>query len=206
MDTPNYQQDLASIRNIMERSVKFISLSGLSGALAGIYAVAGAAYAYTIIYTENELRPATYFLENPEKATHLLLMAALVLAASLFTGWYLSYRKAKKANTPVWSETSKRLVINLAIPLLTGGFFILILFSGGYFELLVPCSLVFYGLALIQASNHLYNEARNLGYLEIALGLAAAGLPSLGLYFWVAGFGILHIIYGFIMYRRYDRA
>ncbi len=206
MSTPNYQQDLASIRNLMERSVKFISLSGLSGALAGIYAVVGAFYTHSVIYDENGLRPASYFLENPNRATHLLLVAVLVLMASLFTGWYLSYRKAKKTNTSVWNETSKRLVINLAIPLFTGGLFILTLFFQGHFALLAPCSLIFYGLALIHASNHLYNEARNLGYLEIILGLTAAFIPTWGLYLWAAGFGILHIIYGAIMYRRYDRA
>ncbi|HEY5824719.1 MAG TPA: hypothetical protein VIT44_10150 [Cyclobacteriaceae bacterium] len=203
---PDYQQDLASIRNLMERSTKFISLSGLSGILAGTYALIGATFAYFLI--QYPLSITSYRQESIQPApalTKLLFIAAVVLAASLITGLWLSSRKAKKNGTTIWNETSKRLFINLLIPLITGGIFILILLYNGHYGVVASACLIFYGLALINASANLYEEIRYLGYSEIILGLLSASLPGYGLLFWAIGFGVLHIFYGSLMYRKYDR-
>jgi hypothetical protein len=202
----DYQQDLASIRNLMERSVKFISLSGLSGILAGTYALAGAAAAYFLIqyplsitdYRQESIQPASIALK-------LFFIAVAVLAASLITGLWLSSRKAKQQGTTIWNETSKRLFINLLIPLVTGGIFILILLYNSHYGVVASACLIFYGLALINASPNLYEEIRYLAYSEIILGLISACLPGYGLLFWTIGFGILHIFYGSLMYRKYDK-
>jgi hypothetical protein len=201
----DYEKDLASIRNLMEQSSKFISLSGMSGVLAGIYALAGATYTYFFLYRGNGLRTVAYYRENPQQLVTLCAIAGAVLTLSLVTGWYLSFRKAQKAGTTVWNETSKRLVLNLAIPLFSGGIFTLLLLYRGYYGIIAPSCLVFYGLALINASNNLYEEVRYLGYTEIVLGLLAAFYPGYGLFFWGFGFGVLHIFYGALMYSRYDR-
>jgi len=204
--TEQYAQDLASIRNMMERSVKFISLTGLSGILAGTYALLGSAVAYYLI--QYPLAITDYrqeSIQQPDVIWKLLTIAMVVLAASLLTGLWMSSRKAKKLSTSIWSEASKRMMINLVIPLITGGAFILILLINGHYGVVAPACLVFYGLALINASSHLYEEVRYLGYSEIVLGLIAASLPGYGLLFWAIGFGILHIVYGSIMYRKYDR-
>ncbi|MCI0751251.1 MAG: hypothetical protein L0Y35_05400 [Flammeovirgaceae bacterium] len=201
-----YEQDLSSIRTIMERSVKFISLSGLSGILAGIYALIGSAAAYALI--QYPLSITSYRQESvqpPSVIIKLIGIALVVLAASLLTGFWLSYRKANVHGTRVWNETSKRLVINLSIPLLTGGIFILILLSNGHYGVVAPACLIFYGLALINASANLYEEVRYLGYSEIVLGLICAALQGYGLLFWAIGFGVLHIFYGALMYHKYDR-
>jgi hypothetical protein len=205
-DIPEYEKDLSSIRSMMERSVKFISLSGLSGVLAGIYALIGATTAYFIIqYPVSPFHYRTYSVNNSETLVKLSLVAIIVLIASLATGTWMSYRKAKQVNTSLWNTTSKRLFVNLAIPLFTGGIFILIILSEGHFGIAAPASLIFYGLALIQASQHTYNEIRYLGVSEIIIGLIAAMLPGFGLIFWALGFGVLHIIYGTLMYYRYDQ-
>jgi len=201
-----YEQDLASIRTMMERSAKFISLSGLSGILAGTYALIGSFSAYVLIQYP---LPITAYRQESIQDTSvlamLLLIALGVLATSLLTGFFLSYRKARQQGTTVWNETSKRMLINLAIPLFTGGAFMLILLFNGHYGIVAPACLLFYGLALINASSHLYEEVRYLGYSEIILGLVSALLPGYGLLFWAIGFGVLHIIYGAIMYRKYDR-
>lgn len=202
----DYQQDLASIRHLMERSSKFISLSGLSGVLAGIYALAGAAFAYYFIYHQDSTRTISEYQRQPGLVYYLIIVAAAVLILSIATGLILSYQKAQRVNTTFWNETSKRLMINLAIPLVAGGLFILILLYRGYFGIIAPSFLLFYGLALINASNNLYDEVRYLGYLELALGIISALLPGYGLYFWAVGFGVLHIFYGALMYRKYERA
>lgn len=202
----SYQNDIASIRQLMERSVKFLSLSGLSGILAGVYALIGAAVAYTIIPQSNT--PVDFVNQSLNAGAislRVLAIALAVLIVSLITGYWLAAGKAKKLGVKIWDSTSKRLVVNLAIPLLTGGLFILILLANGHYGVAAPACLVFYGLALINASQHLFDEFRYLGYCEIILGLTAAALPGYGLFFWAIGFGALHIIYGTVMFKKYDR-
>jgi uncharacterized membrane protein YidH (DUF202 family) len=189
----------------MERSVKFVSLSGFSGILAGVYALLGASLAYYQIYLGQVTRTAQYYRSHISIVNNLMIVAIAVLAASLATGWWFSFRKAKKLKTRIWNETSRRLLMNLAVPLVVGGIFTLILVYRGYYNVVAASVLIFYGLALINASSNLYEEIRYLGYCELVLGLIAAALPGYGLYFWAIGFGILHILYGSIMYKKYDR-
>jgi hypothetical protein len=205
-DVKEYEKDLASIRTIMERSAKFISLSGLSGVLAGLYALAGAVAAYFIVhYPISPFRYRIYSATAPGTLWKLILVAAIVLGASLITGFYLSHKKAQKHGLKLWSGASKRLLLNLSIPLITGGLFIIIVISTGHYGLAAPASLIFYGLALIQGSTNTYDEIRYLGYSEIIIGLISALFYGYGLLFWALGFGILHIFYGAIMYNKYDK-
>ena len=201
-----YEKDLASIRDMMERSAKFISLSGLSGVLAGVYALTGAIAAYFII--QYPLSPFQYRIESVANSAilfKLILIAASVLLASISTGVLLSNKKAKKNGLKLWTVTSRNLLLNLSIPLGAGGIFILIMLYTGHFGLAAPASLIFYGLALIQGSSTMFDEIRYLGFSEIALGLISALYPGYGLIFWTVGFGLLHIIYGAIMYNKYDK-
>ena len=201
-----YEKDLASIRSMMERSAKFISLSGLSGVLAGVYALIGAAAAYFVAhYPISPFDYRQYSINEGDIFFKLLVIAALVLVASLTTGILLSNRKAKKHGLKFWTPSSQRLFINLAIPLVCGGIFILIMLFTGHFGLAAPASLIFYGLALIQASSNTFDEIRYLGFSEIILGLISAAVPGYGLVFWALGFGVLHIVYGGIMYNKYDK-
>lgn len=201
----DFEKDLASIRNLMERSSKFLSLSGLSGVMAGIYALAGAVVTYFFLYRGRTLRTVAYYQQNPDMVFYLILIAGVVLMLSLITGFYLSYQKAAKAGISIWNETSQRLLVNLAGPLIAGGIFTLLLVYRGYYGIIAPSCLIFYGLALMNASTNLYTEIRYLGYTEVALGLLCAFLPGYGLFFWSVGFGVLHIIYGSLMYYRYER-
>src|SRR5258706_10542960 len=186
-----YEKDLASIRLMMERSAKFLSLSGLSGVLAGGYALMGSAAAYFLIYSSTPpLGYESYAVNERAPITPLLLIAFVVFIFSIGTGCLLSWRKAKKIGAPIWNATSKQLLVDLLIPLVSGGLLILIFLSRGYFSLIAPACLVFYGLALIQGGRSTYEEIKYLGLTEIVLGLACAMLPGYGLVFWGTGFGI----------------
>jgi len=201
-----YEKDLASIRSMMERSAKFISLSGLSGVLAGVYALIGAVAAYFVAhYPISAFDYRQYSINERDTFFKLLMIAASVLVASLTTGILLSNKKAKKHGLKFWTPASQRLFINLAIPLVSGGILILIMLFTGHFGLAAPASLIFYGLALIQASSNTFDEIRYLGFSEIILGLISAAVPGYGLIFWALGFGVLHIVYGGIMYNKYDK-
>lgn len=201
-----YEADIASIRTMMERTSKFISLSGLSGILSGVYALIGAGTAYYLIqFPASSIGDSTEIALPTDVLIRLLIVALLVLVASIGTTIWLSVRKANKVGARVWDASTKTLLFNLAIPVVSGGIFILILLTQGYYGLVAPACLVFYGLGLINASPNLYDEIRYLGYLEISLGLVSAALPGHGLLFWSLGFGVLHIIYGSLMFSKYDR-
>jgi hypothetical protein len=198
-EKPAYQNDIASIRELMERSTKFISLSGLSGILAGLFALAGAGWAYWIMD-----QAGTDYSHLLGAVDQMMLIALVVLIVSIGTGVLFTARRAKNNGTKLWNSTSRRLFINLAIPLVTGGIFVLTLFANNGYFLIPPSFLIFYGLALVNASPNMYEEVRYLGYIEIALGLIAATFPSYGLLFWAIGFGVLHILYGALMYKKYE--
>jgi hypothetical protein len=205
------QDELSSIRSIMERSSKFISLSGLSGILAGVYALIGAGLAYNLIYSGSGFFYTRDYLIADDNITQvdllskLIVIALIVLAVSVTTGLLLTVRKAKQKGQQVWGSISRQLLFNMAVPLLAGGVLMLILISRGYLGIVASASLIFYGIALVNASNFTFKDVRYLGICEILLGLLAALLPGYGLLFWAIGFGVLHIVYGSIMYLKYDR-
>ena len=200
------EKDIASIRSMMERSVKFISLSGLSGILAGIYALIGATMVYFLIhYPVSPFKYKIYSTGESDILWHLLSIAIIVLFASILTGLLLSNRKAKKHGVKLWTANTRQLIFNLAVPLFSGGIFILIILYNGHFGIAAPACLLFYGIALINGSLNTFDEVRYLGFSEIVFGLIATFLPGYGLLFWALGFGVLHIVYGTIMYYRYDK-
>ncbi|MCJ8209156.1 hypothetical protein MUY27_05515 [Mucilaginibacter sp. RS28] len=193
MESKDVYAELSSIKNIMERSTRFISLSGLAGVMAGIYALAGAGVAYQL-------------LNNGPADVQLLVAVALgVLVISMGTAIWLSYRKASKKGQSIWTQSSKALLFAGMVPLVTGGCFTLMILSQGNYELIAPCCLIFYGLSVVSASKYTFGDVKWLGILEILLGLIATLLPGYGLLFWALGFGVLHIIYGTIMHFKYDR-
>lgn len=202
-----YEQDIASIRKIMEKSFKFLSLSGLSGMLAGCFALLGAGAAYFVIHADNRNYKQYVFesMNNPEIMWKLIGIALVVLVASIGTGIWLSSKKAKKLGIPFFNTAGRRLAFNLAVPLVTGGLFTLILLFNGFIGFAAPVMLIFYGLALFQGSSNTYDEIRYLGICEIILGLISALFVGYGLIFWAVGFGVLHIVYGAIMYKKYDK-
>lgn len=206
MEEKEIYTELNSIRNLMERSAKFISLSGLSGIMAGIYALIGAGLGYYMVYGPSiSLQYRDHYIKEQEIIWRLFYIAILVLLLSLATGIWLTLRKASRKNQNVWNPASKNLLVSMAIPLFTGGIFILILLFRGYYGVIAPASLIFYGLSLVAASHYTYTDVKWLGILEIILGLFATLLPGYGIVFWTIGFGVLHIVYGSIMHFKYDR-
>ncbi|NQX85198.1 MAG: hypothetical protein HRT67_04735 [Flavobacteriaceae bacterium] len=206
MEQQKYLNDLSEIKDLMTKSSRFISLSGLSGVLAGIYALIGAYLAYNIIYVKQNIGDdyKTIVLYELEMF-QLFGIAFAVVALSILTGVFLSWKKAKRNKEKLWDHSSKRLVINFAIPLATGGFFILSLIEKESYIFVAPLTLVFYGLACVNASKYTLGAIRYLGITLIIIGLACVWNLGYGLFFWVLGFGVCHIIYGTWMYFKYDK-
>jgi hypothetical protein len=196
-------QDLSDIRQMMERSSRFISLSGLSGVFAGTFALIGAYAAYSKLTAEIQFVPFQQLSFDSRIFKFLIIDAALVLGLSLLFSIYFTARQAKKKGLKIWDSTSKRLLINMMIPLFVGGLFCLILLKHAP-QLIDSATLLFYGLALVNASKYTFDNVKFLGYVQIALGLACGFINEwhLGLLFWALGFGVCHIIYGIVMYRE----
>ena len=198
---------LQDIRRMMKRSSKFLSLSGLSGIAAGIWALVGAYFAYDWISEYyNDYGNDGYSGSDFEKLkTNLVLLALGVLAAALVSAFFFTWRRASKNNLPFWDHTSKTLTVNMLIPLVSGGLVILAMLRYDEWRFVGPLSLVFYGLALVNASKYTLNDILYLGLCEIILGLINTQFIGHGLYFWAVGFGVLHIIYGFAMWWKNER-
>ena len=201
----DYLKDISEIKAIMQRSSRFISLSGLSGVSAGIYALVGAYLAYSLLYQETEFFSYKRVTTDYTTTIQLISIALGVLILSILTGIWLTTRKARKNKLPVWDQQAKRLLINLFIPLAAGGILCLIFINKGYIGIVAPLTLIFYGLALVNASKFTYSEIRSLGLMEITLGLFASHWIGFGLLFWAVGFGVLHIVYGGWMFFKYEK-
>jgi hypothetical protein len=217
----DYQQPIDSIKDIkqmMERSSRFISLSGWSGVAAGICALAGAWFANDVINNSNLLpgnRISIYKYEHADyglpdlkafMGSRLFLIAAITFAAAFFFAFFFTWVRSKKSGIPVWGNASRRLLINVMGPMMAGGIFLLRMIQLGIIGLIAPGCLLFYGLALVNASKYTLGEIRYLGYANILLGIINCWYIGYGLYFWAAGFGVLHIVYGIIMWYKYERA
>lgn len=205
MGEKDYLQDITEIKSIMNKSSRFISLSGLSGILAGVYALLGAAIGYFLINSyKNDNNPISLM---PINYFELLIagVAIFILILSVITAFILTRKKAKKNNEKIWNTASKRLFVNFIIPLLTGGIFCIVLYQYNLIGLIAPTTLIFYGLACINASKYTLGDIFYLGIANVAIGLIATQFIGYGLFFWAFGFGIFHIGYGIIMYNKYDK-
>lgn len=202
----DYIQDIAEIRSMMERSSKFLSLSGWAGIMAGIYGLAGAYIAYQVFeFNPGETGYSTSTGTLIPGMPEIIILAITVLVLALITAVYISFREANKRGEKLWNSTSKRLSVSMSVPFLTGGILILVLISKGLMVLAAPFSLIFYGLALYNAGRYTYQEVRTLGCVQICLGLIGSYFVSYGLLIWALGFGVAHIIYGIYMHYRYEK-
>jgi len=202
--------DLKQIRQLMERSSKFISLSGLSGISAGIIALIGVFIARWRIHQVLDYNNVASYRAIPSFDTLYGLMYELIALASITfilavgSAYFFTNKKASEQGQSLFDAISIRMLINLVIPLVTGGVFCLFLLQENI-SLVAPAMLIFYGLALINGSRYTVDHIRYLGMAEIVLGLVAGLFPGKGLLFWAIGFGVFHIIYGAVMYYKLER-
>lgn len=205
----NPVQDIEYIKEMMEKSSRFISLSGLTGVFAGLFAMVGAIVAQIYLTSVGISYQdfANFATESiPLKTTIILVADALFVAfLSVVFGLFFTNRTAKKKGLKIWDKTSKRLLINLLIPLAAGGVFCLTLLFHNLFALVAPTTLIFYGFACFNAGKYTHDEVRYLGISEIALGLLGTLYLGYGFIIWIIGFGLLHILYGWLMYVKYEK-
>lgn len=219
---------LAEIRTIMERSSRFISLSGLSGVGAGVVALLGAGFGHWYLHTQfagpgaassNPYESSSTFgnssgfvqlMEGSAEARlstlpFLLGLALGIIVLAGLVAIYFTQRRSRNAGRSLWDPVVRRLFWSMAIPLVAGGLFCLKLYLHGAAGLVVPAMLLFYGLALLNASKYTLAEIRLLGLSVMVVGLVAMLFPDWAFLFFAIGFGLCHIGYGLLMYNRYER-
>lgn len=198
----HYIEDIKEIKEMMSKSSKFISLSGLSGVAAGVVALLGVVIAHHLIgaYMHMHYKPLIY---SNKLIVQLIALGIVLLIIAISSSVYFTRKKAAALEQSLWDKTTKTLLLNLVIPLVTGGLVCIVLLLQGFIGLMAPLTLIFYGLALESASKYTYNELRYLGLLEIILGLFSLIFIGYGLIFWGLGFGVSHIIYGIRMQLKY---
>lgn len=221
MNNVNYeqQQDLQHIKQMMERSSRFISLSGLSGVSAGVCALIGSYFAGKVILQSHGKEVTQLDSNIYEYTSHngtitlidfmgnrLFFIAIVTFIAAFSLSFLFTYLRSKKTNTPLWGTTSRRLAFSVCLPMLVGGIYLYKLIQCGVYGLIAPGCLFFYGLALVNASKYTLGEVKYLGYMQLVLGVINLWFIGYGLYFWAIGFGMLHIIYGVYMWNKYERA
>ena len=194
-------ETLQDIRKMMERSSRFISLSGWSGVAAGTCALIGAFFAHRVIASSEYAQDYLTF----SQVKILLLIAILTFISAFVSAFFFTYIKSKRNNISIWSATSRRLMWSVGVPMVAGGFLILKMIDLGIGGLIAPASLIIYGIALFSASKQTLNEIKYLGYTEIILGVISLCFTGYGLFFWAIGFGVMHIIYGVYMWIKYER-
>ena len=213
MDSANEPvQALEEIKQLMDRSSRFVSLSGWSGIAAGICALAAAWLAAKKInqygISENEYETKTSYTRDGDLLQldrELLILAIITFIAALFFAILFTWLRSRKTGVPIWGFTARKVMINVAVPMIVGGLLIWRITDFGLYGLVAPACLIFYGLALINGSKYTLSEVRYLGYLQLLLGVINLWAIGYGLYFWAAGFGVLHILYGIVMWNKYER-
>lgn len=208
MTEQQHLDTLSDIKRMMERSSRFISLSGLSGIFAGCSALVGAVISYNWLHDYYISWNTTGRFDAEGFAwlrVKLIVLALIVMAFALVGGIFFTWRRAKRNKLPVWDITSRNVLINALIPMIAGGAFIAGLLYNNLEAMVAPVCLIFYGLALVNASKYTLSDIRYLGIAEIILGILNVFYLRRGLYFWAVGFGVLHIFYGAIMWWKYER-
>ena len=214
-------ETIQDIKNMMERSSRFISLSGWSGIAAGGCALSGAwfgqralSYATQSGFGDNRSPPVSGYRDQnvlreaisyTSLIGQLIFIAVFTFIAAFVLAFLFTWIRSKKQKIPLFGSASYRLMLNVLIPMIAGGLFLVRVLQLGYWELIAPGCLIFYGLALVNGAKYTLGEVRYLGYAQLLLGIINLWFVGYGLYFWAVGFGIMHIIYGLLMWWKYER-
>jgi len=185
--TPELFDDLRFIRDTMERSASFTAVSGWGQVLLGLTALAAAALAASQTSGFTWLR---------------VWLAEGLLAVSI--GLLSCAWKANRRGLPLFSGPARKAAFGLAPPLVAGAFLTFLLFRAGLQSALPATWLLLYGAGIMTGGSFAVATVPVMGFCFMLLGGLAVLAPiAWGNYFLAAGFGGLHILFGFLIARRH---
>ncbi|ALU27069.1 hypothetical protein HX045_13050 [Myroides odoratimimus] len=201
-------EDLNQIKSIMERSTKFLSLSGWSGIWVGLCGLIAASVLY-YWQTSSTYSYENLTLEDPYQTAYtaemLLVLAIATFVIAVVGGFFFTIRKTRKQGKSFLNQVTKRLLVRFSIPLIIAGILCLILHKYHLLQFALPTTLLFYGLALFSVQEDTVKEVKAIAALEIVLGLLAFYFLDYTLLLWAIGFGLVHLLYGIILWNKYDK-
>jgi hypothetical protein len=203
MNADKAARELKVIRQLMERPVRYSTMSGLSGILAGLAALGGLAADWAI---------SSAWQDTPRMAMKINVLVWAGVLAVAFAGAVICTRlRERRQNMPFWSGVKKRILLTILPPFVAGVGLTLIIayrwhtgWGPNEWGLIPAIWMLFYGLALWQVGLLSPVEVRLMGAAFLACGLAAA-LWFQPYPYWSLGvtFGGFHIVYGLAVWVRH---
>jgi len=179
--------NLKFIRETMERSTHFTAVPGYGGMLMGATAIVAAYIA---------LQQATL----RDRLIVWLTEACLAFAIGLLAMW----QKSKIAKTSLFSAPARKFAFGFAPSLIAGVVITLGLWRFEHYEMMAPAWMLLYGAAVVTGGAFSVRIVPLMGWMFIGLGAIAIALPpGYGNYLMGLSFGLLHIIFGAIIAKRY---
>ncbi|HVO99359.1 MAG TPA: hypothetical protein VMT15_14910 [Bryobacteraceae bacterium] len=179
--------NLRYIRETMERAGSFTAVPGWGGVAMGLTALASA-------FLASRTSSPRAWLET------WLTEGTLAVALGILAMW----RKASAAGLPLWSAPARKFVFSFVPPLIVGAALTLVLWQAGLTGAIPGMWLMLYGAGVITGGAFSVPVVPVMGACFLAEGTLAIFLPAAWGDFWLGlGFGGLHILFGFIIARRY---
>lgn len=209
-------ESIQEIKSYMQKSTRFLSLSGWSGIWVGSCGIISGLFAMYLI-NDSDINPLNYHYYGAGYQTEsfyslkevlrfkLLLVEIITFVVALAGGFFFSVKKARKDGVIFLNHVFRRMAINFSIPLVTGGFVCLAFMRYNMLIFIAPTTLVFYGISLLMIARDTLDEVKKLAIFEILLGILSFYFLRYNMIIWIFGFGVLHIVYGIIMRNKYDR-
>lgn len=192
------KQTLHDIREMMSKSSRFMSLSGFSGIVIGIIAILASSF-FCYFYQIDPVHSGRILASMTDKELiQIYAMALVLLISSMSIAFFMAKQRSKIMKSIFWSAASKHLFAHLIVPLAAGFAVCSILFFRQN-DLVLPLSLLIYGLALFSSSQFTVPSIRNFGLVEMMLSVVCLLFPDYSVVVWTLGFGLLHVIYGAFM-------
>lgn len=179
--------NLRFIRETMERSAVFTSLPGWGAAAIGVTALLAA------LAAERQPAPAGWLTTWLAEACVAVLIAVFATA-----------RKVRRTETPVPMRPLRNFFLGLAPPLAAGALLTFVLYQTGSLGVIPGMWLLLYGAGIITGGAFSIRVIPLMGLCFMLAGAAALLSPAeWGDAFLGGGFGVLHIVFGVLIARRY---
>jgi hypothetical protein len=205
MQITETRETLSEIRSLMARSAKFSSLSGMAGVSAGLICLL-LSFIYCLSYKINPF-DFNYSEISRLDASHsitALWFALLMLFSSTIAAYVLTKMNAGKLGDDLKSPAVRLFVSNMVFPFGFSLVFCLLLYFS-HPDLVLPVSLILYGLIVFNAGKYTHNALRLLAIVEMLLGILCLLFMKYHILFWVSGFGLMHIVFGIYMILKPER-
>lgn len=211
MENKEALNTLNEIKDLMEKSSRFQSISGLSIVIVGLLASVVSAGAWLMLLPHSDISwlPTTcngILINSPFRTKIAVFSALLLLVISFSTVSFFSLHKMKKQRGAVsFDSTLRRCLFHFCVPMVVGGLLCAAMLLQGHYGLTSTFMLVFYGLALINCSHYTSSSIAMLGYAQLVLGVVDCFAVSHAILLWWLGFGLMHILFGIYFIIKYDR-